>query len=90
MEKNILVITGGTSGLGREITIQAISRGLYVCNLSRNKEKAEKLDLILKNNYKSFIGDITNANFVSDSFKKISKLPLSILRFTSFRLKRFL
>ena len=74
MEKNILVITGGTSGLGREITIQAISRGLYVCNLSRNKEKAEKLDLILKNNYKSFIGDITNANFVSDSFKKISKL----------------
>lgn len=74
MENNILVITGGTSGLGFEIVIQAISRGLYVCNLSRNKEKCEKLDLMFKNNYKSFVGDITDANFVSNSFKKISKL----------------
>lgn len=74
MEKNILVITGGTSGLGREISIQAIHRGLYVCNLSRNKEKAEKLDLMFKDNYKSFIGDVTDSNFVIDSFKKISKL----------------
>lgn len=74
MEKNILIITGGTSGLGFEIVIQAIHRGLYVCNLSRNKEKCKKLDLMLKNNYKSFVGNITDSNFVTDSFKKISKL----------------
>ncbi len=74
MEKDILVITGGTSGLGFEIVKQAIDKKLYVCNLSRNKEKSEKLDLIFKNNYKSFLGDITDSSFVTKSFKEISKL----------------
>lgn len=39
VEKNIIIITGGTSGLGLELVKQSIDRGLYVCNLARNKEK---------------------------------------------------
>ncbi len=74
MEKNILIITGGSSGLGFEIIKQAINKDLYICNLSRNKEKCEKLDSMFKSNYKSFIGDITDSNFVSKSIQEISKL----------------
>ena len=36
---NILIITGGTSGLGLEIAKDAISRGYFVCNLARNYDK---------------------------------------------------
>ena len=74
MEKDILIITGGSSGLGLELVKQSIDKGLYVCNLSRNKEKCEKLDCEFKSNYKSFIGDISNSDFVSNSIKEISKL----------------
>lgn len=74
MEKEILIITGGTSGLGLEIVKQAIERNLYVCNLARNVAKSKELDLMFKENYKSFVGDITDANFVSKSIEEISKL----------------
>lgn len=74
MEKDILIITGGSSGLGLEIVKQSINKGLYVCNLSRNKEKCEKLDCSFEYNYKSFIGDISDSNFVSNSINEISKL----------------
>lgn len=74
MKENILIITGGSSGLGLEITKQAIERGLFVCNISRNKQKMNELDEIFKKNYRGFIGDITDEEFINKSINEISKL----------------
>lgn len=74
MQKDILIITGGCSGLGLEIVKQAIGKNLFVCNIARNKEKMEELNQMFKDNYRGFIGDITDADFVSNSINEISKL----------------
>lgn len=74
MEKNIIIITGGTSGLGLELVKQSIDRGLYVCNLARNKEKMKELSISFNENYKGFIGDVSDEEFVTNSIKEISKL----------------
>lgn len=70
----IMIITGGTGGLGKELLVEAINRGYYACNLARNKDKMHSLDLEYKDNYQGFIGDITDAKFVKDSINEINKL----------------
>lgn len=74
MQRDILIITGGSSGLGLEIIKQAVERNLFVCNLARNENKMKELDFIFNENYKGFVGDITDENFVSKSLNEISKL----------------
>ena len=70
----IMIITGGTSGLGKELLKEAINRGFFVCNLARNKEKMDALEVEYTQNYKGFIGDVTDAEFVRSSISEISKL----------------
>lgn len=72
--KKILIVTGATSGLGKELLKEAINRGYFVCNLARNKEKMNALELEYKENYKGFVGDVTDAEFVKTSINEISKL----------------
>lgn len=75
MEKvEILIITGGSSGLGLEMIKQALERGLYVCNLARNEQKMKELDAKFPENYKGFIGDITDEEFISNSIKEIASI----------------
>lgn len=74
MENEILVITGGCSGLGLEIVKQAIEKNIFVCNIARNKERMKELDILFKNNYKGFIGDITDSNFIRETIEEISNL----------------
>ena len=70
----IIIITGGTSGLGLELVKESIKRGYFVCNIARNIEKMNLLDLEFKDNYKGFIGDITDEEFVKSSINEINKL----------------
>ena len=70
----IMIITGGTSGLGKELLKEAINRGFFVCNLARNKEKMDTLEVEYTQNYKGFIGDVTDAEFVRSSINEISQL----------------
>lgn len=74
MGKDIMIITGGCSGLGLEIVKQAMSKDIFVCNLARNKVKMEKLNKMFRDKYKGFVGDITDSKFVSNSINEISKL----------------
>ena len=70
----IMIITGGTSGLGKELLKEAIDRGFFVCNLARNKEKMQGLELEYKENYKGFVGDVSDSEFVKTSINEISRL----------------
>lgn len=66
--KDIIIITGGTNGLGKVIVDYSLHNDLVVCNL--DKEKSNTKD----ENYKEFIGDISDEKFVEDSINEISKL----------------
>ena len=68
----ILVITGGTSGLGLELVKAAIEKGYYVCNLARNREKMTALNEQFTSNYKGFTGDISDEGFVKNSIAEIA------------------
>lgn len=66
--KDIIIVTGGSSGLGKAIVDYSLNNNLIVCNLDKDK-------LIIDNeNYKEFIGDVSDENFVKNSINEISKL----------------
>lgn len=74
MEKKIIIITGGANGLGLELVRQSIEKGLFVCNIDKDSEKMENLDNTYKDNYRGFVGDISNEKFVINTIKEISDL----------------
>ena len=74
MEDKIIIITGGASGLGLELVKQSIERGLYVCNIDWNLSKMKELEVNYKENYKGFVGDISDESFIKNTITEISKL----------------
>ncbi len=72
--KDIIIITGGASGLGLELVKESIKRGLFVCNIDRNFKKMENLKNELVENYRGFIGDISDENFIQNTIKEISNI----------------
>lgn len=52
--KEIIIITGGASGLGLELVKQLLDRGLFVCNIDRDVTQMEKLNVEFKENYMGF------------------------------------
>lgn len=65
--RNIIIITGGSNGLGKAIVEYSLKNNLIVYNL--DKENIELND----ENYKYFTGDISDEDFVNTSIDKISK-----------------
>lgn len=74
MENRIIIITGGANGLGLELVKLSIERGLFVCNIDRDFEKMKILNNTYKENYKGFIGDISDEEFIVNTIKEISNL----------------
>lgn len=66
--KDILIVTGGSNGLGRSVVEYSLSKDLMICNLDKEKSNIDNLD------YKEFIGDISDEQFVKNSIKEISEL----------------
>lgn len=65
--KDIIMVTGGSNGLGKAIVNYSLNNNLIVCNLDKDK-------LVVDNvNYKEFIGDVSDENFVKNSSNEISK-----------------
>lgn len=60
-------------GLGLELVKQFIPKDYFVCNIDRDTEKMKLLDSTYKDNYKGFIGDISDRVFVKDVIDEISK-----------------
>ncbi len=74
MDKNIVIITGGASGLGLELIKQFIEKNYFVCNIDRDFEKMKVLDNTYRENYKGFIGDISDNESVKNIINEISNL----------------
>lgn len=74
MDKEIVIITGGANGLGLELVKQFIEKDYFVCNIDRDFERMQILDNTYKNNYKGFVGDISDSLFVKDIINQISNL----------------
>ena len=66
--KDILIVTGGSNGLGKAIVEYSLNKDVIVCNLDKEKSNIDNLD------YKEFIGDVSDEHFVKQSIKKISEL----------------
>ena len=74
MNKEIIIITGGASGLGLELVKQFMQKDYFVCNIDRDIEKMQILDSKYKDNYKGFIGNISDSEFVKTVTNEISYL----------------
>lgn len=74
MEKEIIIITGGASGLGLELVKQSLARGYFVCNIARNPEKMSALDATFVENYKGFVGDVSDDSFIANAINEINSL----------------
>ena len=66
--KDILIVTGGSNGLGRAIVEYSLTKDLMICSLDKEKSSITNM------NYKEFIGDISDEKFVENSIVEISKL----------------
>ena len=74
MEKDIIVITGGANGLGKALLNQAIQNNLFVCNIDKDEIKMKELEIEYKENYKGFVGDVSDEIFIKETFKNISNI----------------
>jgi len=73
----IVIITGGASGIGFEMTKLFLQKGFNVAVIDRNKEYMKKV-YNLQNQVKDisllpFIGDVRDENFVNKTVKAIAK-----------------
>lgn len=71
---DIIIITGGASGLGFELVKQSLTKGLIVCNIDKDTEKMSKLDNDFKENYKGFCGDISDEEFITNVINEIKNM----------------
>lgn len=71
---DIIIITGGASGLGLELVKQSLAKGLIVCNIDKDTEKMSKLDNDFKENYKGFCGDISDEEFITNVINEIKNI----------------
>lgn len=67
----IIVITGGANGLGLEFVKIFINKGYFVCNIDKDASALSKLQI--KDNYKAFVGDVSNEQFVKRTINEIGK-----------------
>ena len=74
MKDIIIIITGGTSGLGLELVKQSLDKGLLVCNIARSQEKLKEMEIVFKENYQDFCGDVSDEEFMISAIEKIKNL----------------
>jgi len=71
---DIIIVTGGASGLGFELVKQSLEKGLVICNIDKDIEKMRKLEKDFKENYKGFCGDISDEKFITNAINEIKNM----------------
>lgn len=73
--KKIAIVTGSALGLGYELTRQLIAKGWFVAGIDFNgARQAELPKTFAADEYRAFVGDISDESFVKDSVAVISKI----------------
>ena len=72
--KEIVVISGGANGLGKELVNVFHNNGFYVVNLDKDEIALNNMQSQFLSDYKGILGDVSNEKFVIDSIKEISSL----------------
>lgn len=70
--KNV-IITGGANGLGFELAKVLHDNDYYICAIDKDEKGLNRLTKNLKDNYKLFVGDVSDEKFVVKTFKEIYK-----------------
>lgn len=78
LKNEVIIVTGGSSGIGSQIATDLVKQGAIVCIFGRNKNKIEKFIKKLDNNIFGYKCDITNRDDVQkksiEIFQKFGKI----------------
>lgn len=73
--KKIAIVTGSALGLGYELARQLIAKGWFVAGIDFNgARQAELSKTFAADEYRAFVGDISDESFVKNSVAAISKI----------------
>ena len=70
--KNISIVTGGASGLGKSLTKKLLEKGQSVCIISRNQAKIDAVKNELGADIVSYAGDLSNEAFCKEVFADLN------------------
>lgn len=72
--KSIVIVSGGANGLGLELVKILHKQGYFVCNIDNDKQSLNVVDKHFSNNYKSYLGDVSDEKFIVDAINDISRI----------------
>lgn len=70
----IVIVSGGANGLGLELVKILHSKGYFVCNIDKDEKALKNMEINFLNNYKSFLGNVADENFIISTVNEITKL----------------
>lgn len=75
MNRKVMIVTGGSAGLGLELVRRGLEAGYFVCNLGKNAEKMAVLDAKFEGkDYRGFVGNAADEAFVAGAVKEASEI----------------
>jgi len=77
MNKNrkVMIVTGGSAGLGLELVRCGLDAGYFVCSLGRNPEKMAALDAeFAGRDYMGLVGDVADEAFVAKAVAEVAQI----------------
>ena len=72
--KSIVIVSGGANGLGLELVKVLHDKGYFVCNIDKDKTSLNKIEKQFNDNYKSYLGDVSDEKFIVATIKDICKI----------------
>ena len=72
--KDIVVISGGANGLGKELVKVFHANNFYVVNIDKDEVALSAMQNIYKTNYKAFLGDVSDESFIIETINKIKEI----------------
>ena len=82
--KKIAIVTGSALGLGYELARQLIDRGWFVAGIDFNAQRQAELSQSFgKDEYRAFVGDVSDESFVKNSIAAIRQIEVVTFSWTS-------
>jgi 3-oxoacyl-[acyl-carrier protein] reductase len=78
MSKQIAIVTGAGSGIGRATAIALASDGYHVALIGRTEERLKETLAAINGQGSIYVGDVTKSSDVTTIFRQISSLDLQV------------